>query len=44
MVPSRTLVLAIFDLSDPNLDSYVFLDNFLWGCDGDHPPSTIPEG
>ena len=38
-----TLVFAIFDLSDPNLDSYVFLDNFRFGCE-DGPPVTEPEG
>jgi len=37
-----TLVLAVFDLSDSILDSYVFLDNFGWGCDGDEGPSTHP--
>ncbi len=39
-----TVVFAIFDLSDSILDSYVFLDNFLWGCDGMVPPSTKPVG
>jgi hypothetical protein len=39
-----TLVLAVFDLSDSILDSYVFLDNFGWGCDGDDTPSTTPVG
>ncbi len=39
-----TLVLAVFDLSDSILDSYVFLDNFGWGCDGDSTPSTNPVG
>ena len=39
-----TIVLAIFDLSDPILDSYVFLDNFTWGCDGEDAPSTKPVG
>ena len=39
-----TLVLAIFDLSDPILDSYVFLDNFGWGCEGTDKPSTKPVG
>jgi len=33
-----TVVFAIFDMSDSILDSYVFLDNFSWGCDGDSPP------
>lgn len=37
-----TVVFAIFDMSDSILDSYVFLDNFSWGCDGDAPPSTVP--
>ncbi|WP_106395595.1 choice-of-anchor L domain-containing protein [Enhygromyxa salina] len=37
-----TLVLAIFDMSDSVLDSYAFIDNFQWGCDGDQPPSTTP--
>lgn len=39
-----TVVFAIFDMSDSILDSYVFLDNFVWGCDGDSPPSTVPIG
>lgn len=39
---SITLVLAIFDQSDSALDSYVFLDNFQWGCEGGHPPTTVP--
>lgn len=39
-----TIVFAIFDLSDSILDSYVFIDNFVWGCDGDQPPSTVPIG
>ncbi|MEM6293249.1 MAG: choice-of-anchor L domain-containing protein [Myxococcota bacterium] len=38
------LVLAIFDLSDAILDSYVFLDNFDWGCDGTDAPTTTPVG
>lgn len=37
-----TVVFAIFDMSDSILDSYVFLDNFSWGCEGDAPPSTVP--
>jgi len=37
-----TIVFGIFDMSDSALDSYVFLDNFQWGCDGDTPPSTTP--
>ncbi len=39
-----TVVFAIFDLSDSILDSYVFLDNFRWGCDGTDHPSTMPVG
>ena len=39
-----TLVFAIFDLSDSILDSYVFLDNFQWGCDGTETPKTTPVG
>ncbi|MEX1362960.1 MAG: choice-of-anchor L domain-containing protein, partial [Nannocystaceae bacterium] len=39
-----TLVLAVFDLSDSILDSYVFLDNFGWGCDGEDTPQTNPVG
>jgi hypothetical protein len=39
-----TIVFAIFDLSDSILDSYVFLDNFQWGCDGTDKPSTVPVG
>lgn len=37
-----TVVFAIFDMSDSILDSYVFLDNFEWGCDGESPPTTVP--
>ncbi len=39
-----TLVLAVFDLSDAILDSYVFLDNFGWGCEGEDTPTTNPVG
>ena len=39
-----TLVLAVFDLSDSILDSYVFLDNFGWGCEGTSTPETVPVG
>ncbi|MEM6995257.1 MAG: choice-of-anchor L domain-containing protein, partial [Myxococcota bacterium] len=39
-----TLVLAVFDLSDSILDSYVFIDNFGWGCDGTSTPETVPVG
>ncbi|MEM6292786.1 MAG: choice-of-anchor L domain-containing protein [Myxococcota bacterium] len=38
-----TVAFAIFDLSDSILDSYVFLDNFQWGCEPG-APSTMPEG
>lgn len=38
------LVFAIFDLDDVNLDSFVFLDNFRWLCEGDGGPSTVPVG
>ena len=27
---------------EPILDSYAFVDNFQWGCEGDQPPSTVP--
>ena len=37
-----TIVFAIMDLSDSILDSYVFIDNFQWGCDGEQPPTTTP--
>jgi hypothetical protein len=37
------LVLAIFDLSDSQLDSYVFVDDVHFGCEGG-PPETTPEG
>lgn len=37
-----TVVFAIFDLSDPILDSYAFLDNFQWGCEPSGKPQTIP--
>ena len=35
------VVFAVFDLSDPNLDTVVLLDNWLWSCEGG-PPVTIP--
>jgi hypothetical protein len=41
---SITMVFAIFDAGDSILDSYVFLDNFQWGCDPQDIPSTQPEG
>jgi hypothetical protein len=34
-----TIVFAVMDLGDSVLDSYVFLDNFVWGCE-DGPPIT----
>ncbi|MCA9636007.1 MAG: choice-of-anchor L domain-containing protein [Myxococcales bacterium] len=37
-----TVVFAIFDLSDPILDSYAFIDNFQWGCEPSGKPQTIP--
>ena len=37
-----TVVFAIFDLSDPILDSYAFLDNFKWGCEPTGKPQTMP--
>lgn len=37
------LALAIFDLADSALDSYVFIDDIHFGCEGG-PPSTEPEG
>lgn len=37
-----TLVFSIFDLDDANWDSFVFLDNFRWTCDGGGGPTTIP--
>ncbi len=39
---SITVVFAVFDMGDSILDSHVFLDNFLWGCEGGQPPSTTP--
>lgn len=39
-----TVVLAVFDLADPILDSYVFLDNWQWGCEGTSGPVTEPVG
>ena len=36
------LVFAIFDLDDVNLDSFVFLDNFRWLCEGGGGPLTVP--
>ena len=46
VVPGETitLVLAIFDLQDNQLDSYVFLDNWQWGCEGMDRPETTPVG
>jgi len=37
-----TVVFAVFDLSDQILDSYVFLDNWQWGCEPGGKPQTIP--
>lgn len=39
-----TVVFAIFDLSDSILDSYVFLDNWQWGCEPSGKPTTMPPG
>lgn len=39
-----TVVFAIFDLADSILDSYVFLDNFKWGCEPGGKPQTMPPG
>jgi len=36
-----TVIFAVFDLSDPVLDTVVLLDNFQWGCEGG-APVTIP--
>lgn len=41
---SITVVFAIMDISDSILDSYVFLDNFQWGCEPTGKPSTMPPG
>jgi hypothetical protein len=39
------IVFAIFDVEDVHLDSFVFLDNFRWGCEGGgSPPETEPAG
>lgn len=38
------LILAIFDLQDSILDSYVFLDNFQLGCVPGEKPTTEPVG
>ncbi|TPV96474.1 MAG: hypothetical protein B7733_04660 [Myxococcales bacterium FL481] len=39
-----TMVFAVFDLADPILDSYVFIDNFRWGCEPQSTPNTDPVG
>ncbi len=39
-----TVVFAVFDMADPILDSYVFLDNFQWGCEPVGKPETMPPG
>jgi hypothetical protein len=41
-----TIVLAIFDMSDSILDSFVFIDNWEWGCasEEDGGPVTEPAG
>jgi hypothetical protein len=39
---SITVVFAVFDLADPILDSYAFLDNFQWSCEPTGKPSTMP--
>ncbi|HLT39947.1 MAG TPA: hypothetical protein VK034_26885, partial [Enhygromyxa sp.] len=43
VVPGETItvVFAVFDVGDSVLDSFVFLDNFRWGCDGGGAPSTV---
>lgn len=38
------LVFAIFDLDDVNWDSFMFLDNFQWGCGDVVGPTTEPAG
>lgn len=38
------VVFAVFDLSDNILDSYVFLDNWRWGCTFVEQPDTKPVG
>ena len=35
-----TMVMAVFDLSDSIIDSYVFLDNFQWSCEQTASPVT----
>jgi hypothetical protein len=42
VVPGETieLVFAIFDLSDPTLDSMVLLDGFDWSCSSSRPITT----
>lgn len=44
VVPGEEIevVFAIFDMSDQKLDSFVFLDNFRWGCEGTSKPTTVP--
>lgn len=37
-----TLIFAIFDMSDPILDSYVFIDNLRWECEAPDGSSTEP--
>jgi hypothetical protein len=39
-----TMVFAIFDLSDSILDSFVFIDNWQWGCVPTGGPVTEPAG
>jgi hypothetical protein len=39
---SITVVFAVFDLADPILDSYAFIDNFQWSCEPTGKPSTMP--
>lgn len=36
------LIFAIMDMHDPILDSFVFLDNFRWGCEDEGKPKTDP--
>jgi len=46
VVPGEEIIVvfAIFDLSDSILDSYVLLDNWVWGCEGTDKPETKPQG
>ena len=39
-MPTMTMVIAVYDGGDANIDTAVLLDNWRWDCDGCTPGST----